>query len=1721
MATEDLVRDKAVRLFTYLKELTELRSDVKRSCDEYDQVIWWTEIPREKECYCAAWDIGREAAYDDWIRVERPRRKRPPSPPASLAPWLSEREVSDSSLESPPLKETIVEEVREAGSGSGTTPETVVRRLEDWPAISRQWELYVQNHWLPWAQEDRRLLNVQAIYNELFTAYQKQERLGETYEVVVGIGLLTWKPPHGPEVRRHVVAAQSTIEFDPETGVITVGAAADGARLSLEQEMLEPQDRPLPDVQNHIQSQLADMGDDVWTCPGLVPALNVYFQQISSEDVLQVVLEPQDGASDHRRPRMHLAPALIVRQRTDQNLVRVFSDIAEQLKAGVPIPLGVEKLVQIRDDKAEPDSEGDNPVCPDEELYFPLPANEAQQQIAQRLASRQGVLVQGPPGTGKSHTIANLICHLLATGKRLLVTSHTARALRVLKKYFPAEISPLCVSLLGDDAGALREMEESVQGILNQLNKWEPEKVRHRVDQLKTDLDQSRRELAEANSTLKKVRCSEAERIDLGFGGYCGTPQALAQRLASEASSHGWLALDVAFQDAPPLKNDEAVELLNLIRELGDHMEQEVEKVLPELSTLLEPASFDQLVLNERELITRLQSMPAEQRALLELLARVSPDVRTDLDAALRDYLVAFDALIVESEPWVKMALHDVTTAKHHAWEQLAATTETKTSAIAKKVHRAAETRISGLERYDRSRLRADAEILRSHLASGRGIGPLVRYNPFVSRHLKSSLYIARTLRVNGRLCDQHSAVEELIDYLDVVQVVEYIDQQWLPYVQPQSLPLLLAFGEHMRRAQVLRHVLNLRAKMDSIGSLAKIYRLPRIIFYDRQSVSALLTALSGAVLQDKLLAIREEIIGLLSRLRVLGRDPEVHNVVSDVIAAVEVRDLDRYSRSYSQIAALWDLRTRFQRRRALERQLSRPELITQLMSSRQELSWNQRMMGFESAWNWARANAWLREHANPSRESGLLLKIELVQQRIRTSLCELAAHRAWDYVLERLEPEQREHLMAWKLAIKKIGKGTGKYASQYRKEARYHLDHCLGVIPAWVMPIYRVAETTKPAPNQFDVAIIDEASQSGPEALFLQYIARKIVVVGDDQQISPESVGLDRSAVDNLRQRYIKDLPHWDALGVDNSFFDQAQIRFAGRIRLREHFRCMPEIIQFSNNLCYQAEPLIPLRQYGTARLVPVVTRYVADGYAKGTGDRVLNRPEAEAIVEQIVKALGDPAYEGKSFGVISLQGNAQANLIRDLLIDRIGAQRMQQRGIVCGNAYAFQGDERDVIFLSMVAATNDGRHIGVLSKESDKRRFNVAASRARDQMWLFHSVAVEDLSSFCLRRQLLEYCLNPKVKSDTIDGVDILKLQRLAAEINRRDVRPPVPFDSWFEVDVFLQIANRGFRVIPQYKLAGKRIDLLIEGLRGRLAVECDGDEWHGLEEWDRDVERQRMLERCGLQFWRVRGSTYYRDPERALEPLWQVLKDRRIYSNMASAPAPPVDECAETRRSNVDTMVDVEEEDEQGESENAPSASSPEETVSDAESEDEGEGCGYDQQALLFTSAADEFALALPRYAQWMPRPLPDPHAASLTELMEGLVEIISAEGPMICRRAYALYNRAAGNSRLGKQIVHVMNRAIYRAVKLGRLQQSDEKRRGGQINQIVRVAGTPEIRVRERGPRTLEEVPPLEIASVREMIVANKPLLDEEQLVRLLAGVYRIGRVTSQVRKLLLE
>jgi very-short-patch-repair endonuclease len=155
---------------------------------------------------------------------------------------------------------------------------------------------------------------------------------------------------------------------------------------------------------------------------------------------------------------------------------------------------------------------------------------------------------------------------------------------------------------------------------------------------------------------------------------------------------------------------------------------------------------------------------------------------------------------------------------------------------------------------------------------------------------------------------------------------------------------------------------------------------------------------------------------------------------------------------------------------------------------------------------------------------------------------------------------------------------------------------------------------------------------------------------------------------------------------------------------------------------------------------------------------------------------------------------------------------------------------------------------------------------------------------------------------KPQQIAGLDRVELERRAAQDNRGIVKPPPPFDSWFEVDVALEIVRKGFEVIPQFEMAGYCIDLVVEGGHARLAVECDGDNWHGVDHYEADMQRQRQLERCGWQFFRVRESVFYANKSGALKGLWQALDEREILPRFDTVGASPSEHLQETGPSNV---------------------------------------------------------------------------------------------------------------------------------------------------------------------------------------------------------------------------
>jgi AAA domain len=377
-------------------------------------------------------------------------------------------------------------------------------------------------------------------------------------------------------------------------------------------------------------------------------------------------------------------------------------------------------------------------------------------------------------------------------------------------------------------------------------------------------------------------------------------------------------------------------------------------------------------------------------------------------------------------------------------------------------------------------------------------------------------------------------------------------------------------------------------------------------------------------------------------------------------------------------------------------------------------------------AWAWRQAATWLAAIINADDPAELQRQLEAEQKIVNRATAELAAQSAWLAVAERLTDTERRGLTAWLHAIRRIGKGTGKYAAYWRNEAQKAMADAQTAVPVWIMPAHRVVESFHPT-ARFDVVIMDESSQCDIFGLAALALADKAIIVGDDKQISPQAIGTEESAVHELISQHIPDLPQAGMLDIKSSLYDLAKMRFPGVIMLREHFRCLPEIIEFSNKLCYEGA-ILPLReQPSDPSWRSVIDVHLTDGFREQGTDT--NAAEATFIVDKIAELCADPGYDGKTFGVISMLADAQAELIERRLVECVGEKEMELRRIRCGNAYHFQGDERDVMFVSLVVAAGEGRRIGTMTKESDRQRMNVAASRARDQLWCVRSVALDDL--------------------------------------------------------------------------------------------------------------------------------------------------------------------------------------------------------------------------------------------------------------------------------------------------------------------------------------------------------------------------------------------------------
>lgn len=427
---------------------------------------------------------------------------------------------------------------------------------------------------------------------------------------------------------------------------------------------------------------------------------------------------------------------------------------------------------------------------------------------------------------------------------------------------------------------------------------------------------------------------------------------------------------------------------------------------------------------------------------------------------------------------------------------------------------------------------------------------------------------------------------------------------------------------------------------------------------------------------------------------------------------------------------------------------------------------------------------------------------------------------------------------------------------------------------PCFLMSPLTVAQLLDGAHPSFDVVIFDEASQLPAEdSVGAIARGRQLIVVGDPKQLPPTNFfsvmsGQVQAPLGNDGQPLFED---------SESILEEMMGAGVPASRLKWHYRSTHEsLITFSNVSFYDADlytfPSVETDSHGAG----LQFEYIPDGVYEGKGLNIVEaRRVADAVVEH-AKLHPDLSLGVGTFNLrqqIAIQDELEIRRRRDPSIEPFFAQK-EEGGFFVKNLENIQGDERDVIFISVTYARDaDGKlryNFGPLNGENGWRRLNVLTTRARRRMKVFSSMRGEDITP----------------ASSSSAGPRLLRDFLLYAEHGRLDspvARDSADTTSTFEREVYETLTRRGVRLQPRVGVAGYRIDLgvLDDEVPGRFVcgLECDGVAYHASETArDRDRLRQQVLEARGWTIHRVWSTDWYKDRSGQIDRILKLISESR---------------------------------------------------------------------------------------------------------------------------------------------------------------------------------------------------------------------------------------------------
>lgn len=1449
-----------------------------------------------------------------WLRVNRQHETKMPEPDQHVLTFFDP--PSDNKIKRPSLKPAVslkitIDEASDLLEAGLLSKESVfeidndnfeeallvkvILHLENFPNITRDFDTYLNNDWNIWAKRETPVRKAISLYQDLFKIHSLMHTSeGAPPELICGYGIGRWRVGNRP-IDMPLIELFLDIELE-DNGSIFISPREMNPQLSLKP-YFEIDVSGISSLQFELREMLQKVidSDDELTPFSKVwePILITASSKLSSNakhitrEMIEANEEQLKPINDNltitstfaifARPRSNEARSQdleALRKSIDNEItvipgsIKGYAKAPEEEETTDTSDWGLENTVYEGGGSnvfSPPDITMDSVSASDESMevkkgyrlsFFPLPFNEEQGKIAEMIDDPEYdvICVSGPPGTGKSHSIANIICHQMATAKRVLVTARTPEAISAIREKLPDALKSLVIASVGTDRQSVRQLQLAVSALSKEVVSLDTEHARSEKTRLEQKIISCEKKIGESDDKLREIALHNLGMIKSGDDSYL--PIDLVASLEADSNKFGW------FTDRPTLKPP-----------------AQFDSNIDQLRQLLPKNSTDIIYINADVLSSEILPTSKELLDLHKALSSVKEIEEVDYSSAP---LMAKDHTGTEERA---RALLEITEACALEIKSLNTSEKNLIKAVLSDDSELNSSLVGSLLDYFNRFENLDSS---KNVTFALGNCSVVDFSNALTRgasgqkplsfgFFKTTLKEAvNSVCVKGKYPQNTDDWSIALNALQLESKRDEILDSMSTLVQSRLAPLA-----PINPCEIAAYLTDRRNELEKITSiipqLQHITKELEPLFPYGIDVSEITEKF---ILKNAIFALRANLPGQieaeptgLAHLRSLINRSDLP-YCSEIALLVQL--VENPSSKPEEI-----IKTRAQITSELERLAKKkPELdtISRHLSELEQfgaLNWSNKLthepekavslipLDWRKAWLWGQQKQQIENIINLGNgDNHRKTKAEAVSQR-RKSLEKLIRIRTMLGLKKRMSPPVLQAMEAYTQAISKIGTGKGKKAPRFIREAQKAAKKAASAVPVWIMPEYKIPEQLPPDFGDFDLVILDEASQSDVTSIAALARGKKILVVGDEEQVSPSNVGITDQKINALRAEFLSDLPGSGLIDENASIFEiTKRMHPKSHMMLREHFRCVAPIIQFSTQ--FYNNSLIPLRVPKASERFdpPLFDVYIENSVREGK----LNVAEARWIVDEIAKLISSPEHSNRDIGVISLLGGEQADLIGRMLIEdkRIGPEKIEERRIIYGDARTMQGQERSIVFLSMVATPDNARS---QSDKSSSQRANVAMSRAKDRLYLVRSVAISDLkNSDDIKRKILEHFVDPMPDGRGYTAIESQDLMELC--------------DSGFEKEVLRLLLDANYRVKPQVSVGKFSIDLVVEGNEDRrLAIELDGDLYHGPDVWDRDMARQAALERAGWIFWRVFGSQWNNDKEYWFNDLIKTLDGLRI--------------------------------------------------------------------------------------------------------------------------------------------------------------------------------------------------------------------------------------------------